>query len=345
MKTPFLNLSVCLIAFLVNIGLLENSYADENRQYVRDLSEDITEDLNAKLKEIRSKTLEIKEQVPDLKQQAPELRQQVQEIKKQTPDLKQQAQDIKKQVPGLQQQVQVIKNQDQKTQALTKLQQAEKSGLSRLVKTISPEGGRFEFQTDGSIRIIPNDDSIVRKLLDKGPLQKTEPSSDETRISDSTSKSEIPKNSKEIIDRLRKANNQGLSNLLNKLATGGGKFELIENGGIRIIPNNPDKAKELAKKSKSAKKLVKKKDLKGVSKNLRGMSSRVNTWTKVRNVAKKWLKKNNKKGLSIGKIRRIKWLYLVSIVTEKGSMDTQLVVRASDGKTVAFTQKEFEVFN
>jgi len=329
---------------MFSISFVNTIYAERNSQLTRELSEDITEDLNENLKEIRSKTLEINKQVPKLKQKAheikkqtPELKQQAQEIKKQTPELKQQVQGIKKQVPELQQKVQAIKNQEQKTQELTILQEAEKAGLSKLVKTISPEGGRFEIQADGAVRIIPNDDSIVKKLLDK--------ESSDKQANESTSKKKISADSREIIERLRQANNQGLSDLLNKLATGGGKFELIENGGIRIIPNDPEKAKELVKTTESASKLVKQKDLKGLSKNLQGMSSSVDSWNKVRNVAKKWLKKNNKKGLSIGKIRHIKWLYLVSIVTGKGKMDTQLVIRSSDGKTVAFTQKEFEIFN
>ncbi len=231
-----------------------------------------------------------------------------------------------------------IKKHKHSTEDLQKLHKAEKSGLSAIVKVISPEGGRFEIQSDGAIRITPDDKSIINKLLENSASNK-KPSQK------SATDRKISKQSIEIIERLRKANNQGLSILLNKLSTGGGRFELIENGGIRIIPNNSKKVKALAQQSEKARKLAEKRKLGRLSHKLQGIHRPIDSWSKVRKTAKAWIKKENREDLSIGKIRLIKWLYIVSIVTDKGKMDTQLVIRATDGKTVAFSPKEFEVFN
>jgi len=248
------------------------------------------------------------------------------------PAIKQeQIEKINKQLKDIEKNTQEIKKQSKSTHDLAIINEAEKAGLSKIIKAMSPKGGRFELQADGAIKIIPGDSSIVNKLLNKQNKE--------------SSKKVISKDSEEIIKRLQKANKQGLSDLLNRLATDGGDFELVENGGIRIIPNSAIKTKELAKKASSANKLVKQKNLGGLTNKLSGLGSSANSWGKVRNLAKSWIKKNNKKGLSVGKIRNIKWLYLVSIVTGKGNMDTQLVIRVVDGKTVAFTKNTFEVFN
>jgi hypothetical protein len=241
---------------------------------------------------------------------------------------------INKELKIIDKNTRVIKKHKKETEDLQKFHKAQKSGLSTIVKTITPEGGRFEILPDGAIRITPDDKSIVNKLITKGSSGNNA----------STGKN-ITKQSREILERLQKANNQGLSILLNKLSTGGGRFELIENGGIRIIPNNASEAKALAKKTDVARKLAEKRKLGHLSHKLQGVSRPIGSWSKVRAAAKSWLKKENRKGLSIGKIRLIKWLYIVSIVTQKGNMDTQLVIRASDGKTVAFSPKRFEVFN
>jgi len=231
----------------------------------------------------------------------------------------------------------VIKKHEQDVESLQNLHKAGRSGLSAIVKTMSPEGGRFEIQADGTIRISPNDKSIVNKLLEKTDLKKSSQKS--------AADKKIPQQSLEIIERLRKANNQGLSTLLNKLSKGGGRLELIENGGIRIIPNNTDKVKALADKTEKARIVAEKKELGRLSHKLRGIHRPSDSWAKVRKIANAWLRKENREGLLVGKIRLIKWLYIVSIVTDKGRMDTQLVIRASDGKMVAFSLKEFEVFN
>ena len=241
---------------------------------------------------------------------------------------------INKELKTIDKSTKVIKKHKTETADLQKLHEAQKSGLSAIVKTITPQGGRFEILPDGAIRITPDDKSIVNRLIAKS-------SSGKNTSTDKT----ITKQSREIMERLQKANNQGLSILLNKLSTGGGRFELIENGGIRIIPNNASKAKALAKKTDNARELVEKKKLGRLSHKLQGAGRPTGSWSRVRSVAKSWLKKEKREGLSIGKIRLIKWLYIVSIVTPKGNMDTQLVIRASDGKTVAFSPKYFEVFN
>jgi len=251
-----------------------------------------------------------------------------------------QIKELNEQVKDINKNVKQIKKQSENTNDLRVIQKAEKAGLSKIIKVMSPEGGRFEIQSDGAIKIIPNDASIVKKLLEDTKESRSKNKS----IEDSTS-AKKSKDSKEIIERLRKANNQGLSDLLIKLGTDGGKFELIENGGIRIIPNDTTKAQELSETTSKANKLVKQKDLTHLSKSLGKAKLSINTWKKVTSLAKDWLKKNNKPNLSIGKIRHIKWLYLVSIVTQKGNMDTQLVIHASDGKTIAYTRNTFEIFN
>ncbi len=322
----------------------------------------------------------------------------------------QQIQDLNNQISEIEKKQKTIIRHTKQTQDLKKINEAEKLGLSKTLKKLTPEGGRFEIQSDGVIKIIPNDVSIVKKLLDK-----PESPDSVSPASKSTPQENISTDSKEIIERLRKANNQGLSDLLNKLSTGGGQFELIENGGIKIIPNDATKSKELARTTSTASKLVKQKNLTGLDKSLRdkqeeltglskslsdskeeltglnkslgdkqeeltglskslsdkqeqltglskslsdkqekltglttslaGVGSSVGSWRKVKSLAKAWIKKKNKAGLYVGKIRNIRWLYLVSIVTDKGVMDTQLVIRASDGKTVAFTQNTFEIYN
>lgn len=245
---------------------------------------------------------------------------------------------INKELKTINRNTSVIKKHEKDREDLQKLHKAEKSGLSAIVKAMSPEGGRFEIQADGAIRITPDDKSIVNKLLEKSDSNKKSSQK-------SAADKKISKQSLEIIERLRKANNQGLSTLLNKLSTGGGRFELIEDGGIRIIPNNTDKVKALAQKTEKARKVAEKRELGRLSHKLQGIHRPIDSWSKVKKTANAWLKKENRDGLVIGKIRLIKWLYIVSIVTDKGKMDTQLVIRASDGKTVAFSPKAFEVFN
>ena len=243
--------------------------------------------------------------------------------------------DLNRQLKEIEKRTKEIRKQSEGTHDLKVLHKAEKSGLSSVLKAVSPQGGDFEIQSDGAIKITPKDSSIAKKLIDKTAL--------ETHSNSSPQK--ISKGSKKIMERLQKANKQGLSALLNKLGAEGGNFELIENGGIKIIPNNATKAKKLASKTTATSKLIKQKNLKVLTTKLRGLDTRVNSWRKVRSAANAWLKIKNKKGLSVGKIRHIKWLYVVSIVTKKGNMDTQLVIRASDGKTVAYTQNTFEIFN
>lgn len=63
----------------------------------------------------------------------------------------------------------------------------------------------------------------------------------------------------------------------------------------------------------------------------------VDTWTEARDIAKWWLDQNAAgAGLMIGKVRKVNWVYLISIV-EKASpfrLNNQLVIREQDGTVV-----------
>jgi len=249
---------------------------------------------------------------------------------------------------------------------LSALHKAQKAGLSDLIKRISPEGGQFVIQPDGAIRIIPKNDSIIKKLLATPAPTSAEDSNAAKTSSTSASASIFPKtdsdkkdetetlaspqkvisqSEKKTLEQLLEANSKGLVDLLKKLAPGGGKFELVGDGSIRIIPEDASKPKELANVSKKASKVVKEKKLDGLSRSLKRIGQPLNTWGKVQKAANKWLKKQNKKDLFVGKIRRVNRLYIVSIVTQKGNLDSQLVMRVSDGKAVVFSKKDFKVLN
>lgn len=59
----------------------------------------------------------------------------------------------------------------------------------------------------------------------------------------------------------------------------------------------------------------------------------INSWQKVHDLSKQWLNESGYKELSVGKIREVYRVYIVSIVsnTEPYSLQFQLVIRTSDG--------------
>lgn len=327
MKSPHSYAFVTIQAYVaISFMTLSFAFADTQKHEPDGTEIDL---INEQLKGIESKTQRIRTELPAIKSKA-------QTITKHLPKISENIKKLDKLIPVVKENTKTIKENFQNTQDLKAFQRAEKAGLSEIIKAVSPMGGRFEIQSDGAIKIIPTNKKIVNKLLNESKAKET--------IQKSKGKT-ISKDSKEIIQRLQKANEEGLSNLLNQLATDGGNFELIENGGIRIIPNNSNQTKALSKKSLAANELVKTRKLNGLTKSLSALKASTNSWQNIKKIANQWIKESNKKGLSVGKIRHVKWLYIVSIVTKKGFMDTQLVIRSRDGKTVAFTQKTFEVFN
>lgn len=258
--------------------------------------------------------------------------------------------DVKKEIyEDLNHDLKKIQKTSNQLNELRALQKAQQSGLSTLIKRISPKGGKFEIQSDGAIRIIPEDDSIVKKLLSSESLSESSNSTETAhappKVTTSLSQKSISETEKKIMGELQQAENKGLASLLKKLAPKGGKFELTENGGVRITPDDASKSKELYNVSGKAKKVAEQRKLKSLSKSLKPIGQPVNTWQKVRKAADSWLLEQKKEGLIVGKIRRVKRLFIVSIVTEKGRLDSQIVMRVSDGKAVVFSQKDFEVLN
>lgn len=59
----------------------------------------------------------------------------------------------------------------------------------------------------------------------------------------------------------------------------------------------------------------------------------IDTWKEARRIAKYWLKQQGDDDLSLGKIRKINWVYLVSIVDKYPpyELKNQLVIRSDDG--------------
>lgn len=241
---------------------------------------------------------------------------------------------------------------------IKRLQEANDNGLADLLTQLAPEGGHFELQEDGSIKVTPTDSAKAKALLsinaDTSGGQQTQASDAATSTGttkniqsrESTSEASVlSDDNKELIKRLQEANNNGLSNLLNKLATDGGTFELIEDGGIKIIPNNSKKAKELLDITIKAQKVVEDKGLTELSFDS-GIKPPVNSWTKAKNLTAAWITQQDLDGVYVGKIREIKWIYLVSIVNKKNNtMHTQLVIRKVDGKAVSINPDEFQLFN
>lgn len=153
---------------------------------------------------------------------------------------------------------------------------------------------------------------------------------------------------KELLIRLQDANNSGLSTLLKTLTTNGGKFELIEKGGIKIVPTNNKKAKKLfalLNEKKEIKDTVKTKKVKETVTHY-SKKPPINTWAKAKSLATTWIEQENKSDVTVGKIRKFKWLYLISILQKNNTkMDTQLIIRIKDGKIIAINPNEFEIFN
>ena len=63
----------------------------------------------------------------------------------------------------------------------------------------------------------------------------------------------------------------------------------------------------------------------------------VDTWAEARAIADHWLTRQKRRDLSLGKIRKVNWVYLVSVVENLPPyrLNNQLAVRTHDGKLVA----------
>lgn len=62
----------------------------------------------------------------------------------------------------------------------------------------------------------------------------------------------------------------------------------------------------------------------------------VDTWKEARRIARYWIKQQGDDTLSMGKIRKVNWIYLVSIVDKHPpyELKNQLVIRSGDGSVV-----------
>ncbi len=63
----------------------------------------------------------------------------------------------------------------------------------------------------------------------------------------------------------------------------------------------------------------------------------VDTWHEARLLANAWLKTSSGTGLTVGKIRKINWIYLISVVDKEPphGLANQLVIKSKDGRVLA----------
>ncbi|MES9958566.1 MAG: hypothetical protein ABW086_16095 [Sedimenticola sp.] len=66
-----------------------------------------------------------------------------------------------------------------------------------------------------------------------------------------------------------------------------------------------------------------------------GPKHQIDSWSKAHTIASAWLKLSNLSGQSVGRIRKINRIYVISIVDEQPphNLQNQLIIRATDGYT------------